>query len=109
ANDNLKELLHRCGNLIPPRVRFPSADKDPALATREKIQRSQSALSEVYCFGTSRRITGPSNGKSALRTPRGRKSNSLLSSVPSPDGVSVYLIVRSGFPRASTTSRRGRS
>src|SRR4051794_3099887 len=70
---------------------------------------SQSAFSEAYCFGTLRRITGPSSQKSSFRAPVGRKSKLLSSSVPSAVGVSVYATVRSGFPLASNTSRDGRS
>jgi hypothetical protein len=72
-------------------------------------QRSQSAFSDPHCLGTSRLITGASNGNSSLRDPLGRKSSSLLSSVPSEVGLNVYVIVRSGFQLASNTSRDGRS
>src|SRR5581483_2455214 len=72
-------------------------------------QRSQSAFSDLYYLGTSRLITGASKKNSSLRGPPGRKSSSLSSSVPSEVGLRVYVIVRSGFPLASNTSRYGRS
>src|SRR4029453_9245136 len=71
--------------------------------------RSQSAFSDPFCLGTSRLITGASNGNRSLRDPLGRKSSSLLSSMPSEVGLNVYMIVRSGLPLASNTSRDGRS
>src|SRR5262249_55231992 len=73
------------------------------------VQRSQSAFSEACCLGTSRRITGASSGNSTLRAPLGRKSKSLLSSVPSAVRVNAYAIVRSGFPPPRSRSRDGRS
>src|SRR5690242_9807197 len=89
------------------RLAFEEPDlRDPPLP---RVQRSQSALNEANCLGTSRRITGASSGNSSLRAPRGRKSNSLSSFVPSPVGVNVQAIVRSGFPLASYTSLDGRS